>query len=343
MNKGITLVSLIITIIILIILATVGTYTGLETYEQAKVTKFVANMQAIQQKVDLIVKEQNVLTRYGIALTTEQKDQLNAIISNQPSALMTSSGNSESLRYFNKGLLKSQLELDNIDDDIIVNFQNREVISLNGVEYEEEMYYTQYNLPNGQYLIVQEEEEASLETIKYINGLMATIVAIPNIDNGILQYKEDSSSLWITLAEKTENGAQYRVVLQKSEDYNFRLAKNGSQDYVEEDITIKLANPPIDENGLPITGQVYDYSQDSSKWAYKTQSGNMYIWVPRFAYKRDDIKFIKGNSNIATDETLLDSTWTVPDGFDNENVTGKWVQVRSLGRSYNLKDLMRVE
>ena len=47
---------------------------------------------------------------------------------------------------------------------------------------------------------------------------------------------------------------------------------------------------------------------------------NYFIWVPRFATNNNtgDIKFVKGNSNIATDDTYLDkSEWTVPAIFTN--------------------------
>ena len=56
-----------------------------------------------------------------------------------------------------------------------------------------------------------------------------------------------------------------------------------------------------------------------------------YVWVPRFAYNtNNNIKYIKGNSNIATDNTYIDDTWTIHDKFktdDDVELTGIWVSV----------------
>ena len=54
-QKGITLIALIITIVIMLILASVGTYVGLDVVEHSRVVKFVSYMQIIQKKVDQVV------------------------------------------------------------------------------------------------------------------------------------------------------------------------------------------------------------------------------------------------------------------------------------------------
>ena len=73
----------------------------------------------------------------------------------------------QNIRYFSKEDVKNILDLDNIDYNIIVNFDTREVVSLEGIEYEDITYYTQYKLPQGQkvsqfdYEGIQENREGS--------------------------------------------------------------------------------------------------------------------------------------------------------------------------------------
>ena len=49
-QKGITIIALVITVIMLLILASVATYTGIESYDKAEQIKFVSQMKLIQQK-----------------------------------------------------------------------------------------------------------------------------------------------------------------------------------------------------------------------------------------------------------------------------------------------------
>lgn len=56
-NKGITLIALIITIIILLILASVATYNGMEVIQSSKLTAFTAELKIMQTQVNTIYEE----------------------------------------------------------------------------------------------------------------------------------------------------------------------------------------------------------------------------------------------------------------------------------------------
>ena len=72
-QKGITIIALVITVIMLLILASVATYTGIESYDKAEQIKFVSQMKLIQTKVDEKVQEDGfTLEGYGTILTDEQ-------------------------------------------------------------------------------------------------------------------------------------------------------------------------------------------------------------------------------------------------------------------------------
>ena len=53
-ENGVTLIGLVVTIIVLIILASIGTYTGLNSVKEAKFTKFRTNLEIMQAQVDLL-------------------------------------------------------------------------------------------------------------------------------------------------------------------------------------------------------------------------------------------------------------------------------------------------
>lgn len=66
-EKGITLISLVTTVILIIILASIGTYTGVESYNSMRVQAFVSKMITLQEKVDIFcdtysVKEINEMS-----------------------------------------------------------------------------------------------------------------------------------------------------------------------------------------------------------------------------------------------------------------------------------------
>ena len=78
-NKGITLIALVITIIILLILTSIVTVTSMDTYEFANMTKFVAEMQLIQKEVDRLVEGEYNLDELGEGLTESMKTHLNEV------------------------------------------------------------------------------------------------------------------------------------------------------------------------------------------------------------------------------------------------------------------------
>ena len=98
-------------------------------------------------------------------------------------------------------------------------------------------------------------------------------------------------------------------------------------------IKIVVTNKPKTNQAL----QSYNYGENSSSWAYAQDSqGVYYVWIPRLVYKTDSstsnvkIKFIKGNSNIATDNTYITEGWTLHNRFkkdDGTQLTGIWINV----------------
>lgn len=340
-NKGITLIALILTIILMLILASVTTYTGIDTYRNSKVNKFVTDMQLIQAKVDDLVA-----TKMVDELQLLGEDILS--IPNATSVVQKASSNGEIVandvntnlfRYFSKENLLDELDIENVNSEIIINFTNREVISLEGVEYRGSTYYTQYKLPGGQTIINENQNIRELDFIAElsVDGLNSkvTIKKVENssitlITNGTLSYKEQNDTYWKTITNYTETNKSYDVAIAKSGNYIFKLQDNTNRDnQIQKELIIKLTNRPKTDFEI----DPYNYAGDSDGWAYIQKDSVNYVWIPRFAYdinNTNNTKFIKGNSNIATDNTYINENWSVHEKFTMSNgieLTGTWVSV----------------
>ena len=348
-NKGITLVALIITIVIMLILAAVTTYTGINTYEKMQVTKFITQMQLIQGKVDELKESKTIEELITMGETVPSNKQ--TIISSAFGKGEIKSNSNESYRYFSTENLKEQLNLeDGIDGEIMINFSTREVVSTTGVKYEDDIYYTQYLLPDGQKLIdntSQPVRDLSFDLNLVIDGLNATI-AISNVKiaNGTLSYRKQGDTYWETITNYTEKGKEYNILISKSAIYEFQLIDNATG-YASPLVTenLVLTNKP------KTTSQInsYNYSLASQNWAYATDvNGNNYVWIPRFATDKKNqniTKFLKGNSNISTDNLIIDEeSWMISDKFnleDGTKLTGVWVKVSSKNQAgINMREIL---
>lgn len=335
-NKGITLIVLIITIITMLILTSVSIYSGIDTYKSTQITKFVTQMKLIQTKVDELV-ELNEEINLGEQITNEQKIIVryaynnNEIMSNEEEYI-------SNYKYFSNENLNSQFDLENVNDDIMINFKTREVVSVNGIKYKGETYYTQYKLPGGQILnsYTPISRDLDFDLNCSMDGLNATIT-INNITitNATLSYKEETDTYWKAITNYTENEKDYNILISKSGIYRFKLIENAVENELIKSVVINVTNKPkLYENMQFVnSSNGYNYAQDSSNWAYAQDANSLnYVWIPRFAYKIDsstnttEIKFLKGNSNIATDNTYIDTSWAIHEKFTS-TLTGIWVNV----------------
>lgn len=351
-NKGITLIALIITIIIMLILGSVTAYTGINSYKSSRVNKFVMQMQLLQTNFDELISTKTAveLEELGLQSVTTQ-EQIDAITNAFKQEEVTT-GDTSKYKVFYKEDILNILNVENSDNEIIVNFETREIVSTIGIEYEGVVYYTQYKLPGGQTIINNSDApdrnlfdfNAEIDSKIYnslkisIDGLEATI-EFGNIQivNGTLKFAEidleGNATSWRTITNYTEHNKTYNAKIYKSGKYIFRLQDNeNTENYKETTTEFKLTNKPKIENEEEIKIERYNYAQGSEEWAYATKDGVNYVWIPRFVYDTDNnIKFIKDNSNISTENTYMDYTWKIHDKFttDETELTGIWVSVEN--------------
>lgn len=182
---------------------------------------------------------------------------------------------------------------------------------------------------------------------KQIGGLKDTILIKDiSITNGTLSYKEVNDENWTEITNYTKENKNETVIISKSGTYKIQLMDNtdSSKDSYIVELEVLLANSPEIESNLTYEKEEYDYSKlinagqidfnkiEEGSASAKDSNGNIYYWVPRFAYIKDadnkiTTKFAKGISKITTDDIIINDDWTIPDEFIDDkdgDKTGVW-------------------
>lgn len=159
-QKGITLITLILTIIIIIILASMGVYTGIEAYKTMKIQKFIAQMRVVQERINVICEDWKNWEKYNPDISVDPnnfnayiEDKLKvsdtekpkkATSSSQPEFDQIISGTETLLTgedkiitnyyVFSSADLEKYLDLRSLDIDVIINFSTRTFVEKTGVE-----------------------------------------------------------------------------------------------------------------------------------------------------------------------------------------------------------------
>ncbi len=157
-EKGITLVILLITVIIMVILASVGITYGTASADEVQLQTFSYELQQIQGRVDVIHEKMNLesetsyitlngkvlgqnITSSSAAVGTLKRVTGKDYNTTSDGELYLNGGTNTIYRYFSKKALQQQLEIKNAKLDVIINFKTREIISVKPHKYEGKSYY----------------------------------------------------------------------------------------------------------------------------------------------------------------------------------------------------------
>jgi Tfp pilus assembly protein PilE len=208
-EKGITLISLVITIVVLAIITGIAISASTDSIKSAKRTAFITELEMIQEKVNTIY-EKRKLNKEDI----EYYDSLGQDISKVEAsklAQILKGQSKEGYLYFSKEDLK-KLDLDNLSQDVIINFNTKDVISVIGIEIEGNTYYKLLDIPNyaGQ-KIDYIDKNTKVPTFDVEVNKMASSWQVvlknmtynSNVARGTLSYKLSGSDNWIIAGEKT--------------------------------------------------------------------------------------------------------------------------------------------
>lgn len=167
-NSGITLVSLVITIIVLLILASITVYSGIGTIRSARLTKFTTELKIMQQKVNELynsyTNEKSVIVNGIEYVGTDiqnigknpdgifDENQLEEIFSENESGITDRTG----YMYYDTETIQA-LGLEEIEYEFFVNIAKRSVVSIEGFNDGEKRYYNLEQVPDGVYNVEYNE------------------------------------------------------------------------------------------------------------------------------------------------------------------------------------------
>lgn len=249
-EKGITLISVIVIIILLLIIGSVVVYNGQDSIKQASTAEKIKELEIIQAKVNVIYEEQNQSSEkkeeyasLGESLDYVQEELLQNALQNE---------DRNGYRYFSKENLK-QIQLENMNQDVLINFETRRVISLYGIEIDGTKYYNLYEIPNHSKnnieYIDKNNEEPTFEA-NVIEKDDMWIVKIVNIkynskvQKGQVSYKLQDSENWIL-----------------ANDTSFKVYKPGIYDIMLQD---SAGNSTIIQKEIQASYKIYPYILDGA-------------------------------------------------------------------------------
>ena len=103
-------------------------------------------MKIIQKEVDVMVEEQTDYTTVGSTLTESQLAKIQTIVKAGGCYTKEADLANAKWRYFSTYDISTLFGISNVSDDIVVNFANRDVVSLKGIEKNGVTHYSEYTL-----------------------------------------------------------------------------------------------------------------------------------------------------------------------------------------------------
>lgn len=230
-QNGVTLIALTITVIVLLILASVAVYSGMDIIESSKVTSFTAEMKIMQTQVNSLYDQwksgdiNKDETGKSLDYNTEVQEQVNKVLVTELDITDTTG-----YRYFDQETIQS-LRIEGVKQEFFVNIEKREVVSYKGLKYEGDMYYTLTQLPDGLYNIDYDpstSDEPTFDVSYDKSGENRWTITVSNI-----QYDGNINRWYVKYQLEGEDNWQ------TSENLSFMVDKQGVY-------TIKLYNGDIE-------------------------------------------------------------------------------------------------
>lgn len=267
-KKGISLITLIITIVVLIILASISIFVGYEyNINKANFTKIYNEMKevsnAIQERQVENRLDNTIYPLVGKKLTTTDTIEINGVTYGDGYYLVTPEE------------MASSLGLSNVTRDYVVNYSTGEVISKNAILLESKQIYTLEELIRSEL-----DNELLAQTGEYDEEKG---VNKPIVISGMLPVKySDIYNAWVVTSEDDE------------EWYDYSVAVN------------QWANVMLMDD-IELDGMTNDEVRKSTKESLVgkkvKKEGSAFVWIPRYTYKEESSGISVVYSKLTTDYT----------------------------------------
>lgn len=142
---GVTFILLVITIIVLLIVGTAVATAGISTYNESKVKIYLKEMDAIREKINLYQQKANINPDLNFEEIGRSVDEIESA-RNVLNTLEINEDEYNEYRYLSSKDIASELSLENISDDIIINVKSKKIYSISPIKYNDKFYYSAEDL-----------------------------------------------------------------------------------------------------------------------------------------------------------------------------------------------------
>ena len=292
--KGITLISLIITIVVLLILASIGTYSGIDVIKSSEFTEFTTGLKIMQTQVNniyqkykdnntIIIDEtiyygeaqkdnsegKKIILELGEEITGDKATQANKVFTEAASGITSQEG----YRYWSNELI-NKLGIEGVTGDFFVNIEKRSIISYKGFKYKEKTYYTIEQLPDSLYNVEYEDANTGkpvfdVEYEEIGNGKWRIIISNIEYEQYInkweVKYQLEGTTNWNT-SEDTS------FIVEGIGSYKIKIVNENVE---SEEKLINIVNKPQLKDGM----QAITYTTDGiEKIVADTNKNNWYSY-----------------------------------------------------------------
>ena len=138
---------MVITIIVLLIVGTAVATAGISTYNESKVKIYLKEMDAIREKINLYQQKANINPDLNFEEIGRSVDEIESA-RNVLNTLEINEDEYNEYRYLSSKDIASELSLENISDDIIINVKSKKIYSISPIKYNDKLYYSAEDLRN---------------------------------------------------------------------------------------------------------------------------------------------------------------------------------------------------
>ena len=335
-QKGITIITLVITIVLLLIITSVVSYNSLETLEETRKTAFISELEIVQAKVNTIHEKMKTNTKDLEYYNNTGQDITN--VSGEKLTNVLGGNSKDGFRYFNSEDLKN-LGLDNIKQEVIINYNTREVISLTGIKVKGQTYYKLKDIPgytayNVEYIDKTVSNPSfKIEKTKIEENVYRFTLRDIKLNDytgiGEVRYKLHNSTNWIS------NGQDYTFTVENPGIYDIKLTnKSGKSTVLQEHIYVqkgliahydgvyntRAGNNPQSTTWEDLSGNKNDaigYNMDTAKGYYsKEEQGYVFLENPSVFVSKNNLQ-ITGDDNFTIESVMkilgpAGNVWSVP-------------------------------
>ena len=332
-EKGVTLQALIITIVLLLIVTSIGATAGTSALEYSKYSKLKTELQLLQTKVNEL--NENNDSSKGQDLNNAQKE----ILEKEEVKSIIYKGKEDKkdevkngFKFFSVSEIKSDFDLSGIERSYLINVDYRYVVSCEGFKYKNVTYYMIDQMDDGMYNVEYHNKNSNTGAFEVSSGIEGNvgkiIVSINNYDGYInnwqVKYKLNTEEKWQVsndLEFTVDNAGTYIVnvvhgdeidlgkkTVTVSNELGWNQSKKVNSPKLMSGLNpIKFSDPDDSKEGQTIQTNKSDinwYDYDTKKWANsQTKDGSMWVWIPRYAYKINksnqtfDVVFLVGTTD----------------------------------------------